>query len=94
MPGRALYGIVQTTYDLKRYQECVDAADSALAVRPDEEIWIPPHVLFKKGQALERLGRPAEAKAAFESIDEHDDYDFQGSLERRVEDELRRLKGE
>jgi tetratricopeptide (TPR) repeat protein len=92
--ARALYGIVQMTYELKQYPECVAAADSALAVTPEEEVWIPPHVLFKKGQALGRLGRPADATAAFEAISDHDDYDFQSSLERRTEDELRTLRRE
>ncbi len=82
------------TYELKRYPECLAAADSALAVTPVEEIWIPPHVLFKKGQVLSRLGRPADAEAAYEAISDHDDYDFQSSLERRTEDELRALKRE
>jgi tetratricopeptide (TPR) repeat protein len=92
--ARALYGVVQMAYELKRYPECVAAADSALMVAPEEEIWIPPHVLFKKGQALSRMGRLADAKAAFEAISDHDDYDFQSSLERRTEDELHTLKRE
>ena len=88
---RAVYGILQMNYELRQYAECVAAADSALGIQPVEEVWITPHLLFKKAQALAKLGRLDEARAAFEAIEEFDDYDFQSSLERRIEEELRSL---
>jgi len=90
---RAFYGVAQMTYELKRYADCVAAADSALAAPAQTELWIHPHALFKKGQALARLGRRDEARAAFTKIADYDDYDFQSSLERRSEEELHALQG-
>jgi tetratricopeptide (TPR) repeat protein len=88
---RAFYGIVQMDFELQRYQECVAAADTALEMPFTSEAWIHPQVLFRKGQALVKLGRRDEAKTAFTKIAKYDDYDFQSSLERRVDDELRKL---
>lgn len=89
--SRALLGIMQSLYELKRYQEILSVSQQLLSLTPNQELWVIPHGYHKLGQAYARLGRTDEARAALDMVDEFDDYDFQERLESRVEDELKRL---
>jgi len=91
---RALYGIQQTYYELGRHADCIELCAELLALTPVSETWIIPYARFKKAQALEKLGRIPEALTELEAIQGYDEYDFQNGLERRTEEEIKRLRGE
>ncbi|MBP1655483.1 MAG: Tetratricopeptide 2 repeat protein [Bacteroidetes bacterium] len=90
--SRALLGLMQLQYELKRYQDVEETSKQLLALRPAEERWVLPHGYFTLGQAYAQTGRSAEARKAFEMVDEFDDYDYQDRLESRVEDALEKLE--
>ncbi|MBI4535174.1 MAG: DUF3808 domain-containing protein [Ignavibacteriae bacterium] len=88
---RALYGIQQAQYDMKMFPEVVETSNRLLALKPVSEIWIIPHAWFRLGQSYAKQGMIAEARRAFEMIDQYDDYDFQNRLESRAEQEMKKL---
>jgi tetratricopeptide (TPR) repeat protein len=89
--AEALYGLMRLHYETEDDQEVIRLSQKIFALVPVQEHWLIPHAYWKVGQAYARLGKVAEARKALERVDEYDDYDFQGRLERRVERELRRL---
>jgi tetratricopeptide (TPR) repeat protein len=92
LQARALYGLQEAQVDADSLLPSVETSKRLLALRPTRELWVLPHSWFKLGQAYARLGRAAEAEAAFERVEEYDDYDFQDRLERRVERETEKIK--
>jgi len=90
---RSLYGLQQVYYDMNRDTEAVKIGEEAVAIKPEREAWVVPHSYFKLAQSYERLGRNADADRALDRIGDFDDYDFQKSLEHRVEEERNKLKG-
>ncbi len=90
---RALYGLQQSYYDTGRDSEAVNAGEQAVAIKPVREVWVVPHAYFKLAQSYERLGRPTEAARALDRVGDYDDYDYQKSLERRVDEERKKLTG-
>jgi tetratricopeptide (TPR) repeat protein len=91
LSGRALLGIMQIQYELKRYDDVVATSARLFHLSPDRELWVLPHGYHKLGQAYTRLGRTADARKAFDMVDEFDDYDFQDQLESRVANDLKEL---
>lgn len=91
--ARALYGMQQAYYELKRDNDVVAVSGRLTPLRPPNELWVVPHGYLRLGQTLARQGRIADAKKAFEAIDAFDDYDYQSNLEGRVEEELKNLEG-
>ena len=91
LSGRALLGIMQMHYELKRYQDVIATSGRLFRLSPERELWVLPHGYHKLGQAHARLGRTAEARKAFDMVDEFDDYDFQDQLESRVAGDLKDL---
>ncbi len=89
---KALYGIMQANYEMKKYEAVVAQSEQVLALEPKSERWIVPHALFKSGQAMAQLQRPNEAKQFFERARKYKDYDFQDRLQSRVEEELKKLR--
>lgn len=89
----ALYTIIQIRYDKEEFSEVIAAGQQLSALKPPNELWLVPHGLLRMGQAYAKIGRSNEARRAFDAIDDYDDYDFQGRLESRVEDELKKLEG-
>ena len=89
--AEALYGLMRLHYETEEDQEVIRLSREIFALVPAREHWLIPHAYWKVGQAYARLGKVSEARKALEKVDEYDDYDFQGRLERRVERELRRL---
>jgi len=89
--AQALYGMQQIYYEQGKDTEIIGLSPRLLALRPMRERWLIPHAYFKLGQAYARQGRKAEARAAFEAIKSFDEYDFQESLENRVDEELKKL---
>jgi tetratricopeptide (TPR) repeat protein len=91
---RVLYALQQLCYDKEQYEQALDVTAQILALTPKREVWIVPHALFRQGQTLARLGRKGEARQAFDRAAEYDDYDYQTSLEGRLEQEKKRLEGQ
>jgi tetratricopeptide (TPR) repeat protein len=89
--AQALYGMQQVYYEQGKDTEIIALSSRLPALRPKHERWLIPHSYFKLGQAYARQGKKAEARAAFETINRFDDYDFQESLENRAEEELKKL---
>jgi len=90
--GRALLGLQQTYMGKEDYRQALAAGEELSALKPENEKWIIPQGLFYLGATLEKLGRPGEARAAYERVLEYDDYDFQKSLEEKARKEINRLK--
>ena len=88
---RVLYAMQLMQFEQERYGDVLETAHRIFALRPRAELWIIPHALVKQGQALAKTGRRPEARNAFERAAEYDEYDFQLSLENRIEDELEKL---
>jgi tetratricopeptide (TPR) repeat protein len=89
--SRALLGIMQVQYELKRDEDVIAASTRLFRLSPERELWVLPHGYHKLGQAYARLGRTAEGRKAFDLVDEFDDYDFQDQLESRVARDLKEL---
>lgn len=89
---RILYGLQQLQFERERYEDVLATADRIFALRSRVELWIIPHALVKQGQAFARTGRQADARKAFERAAEYDEYDFQLSLENRIEEEQEKLE--
>jgi tetratricopeptide (TPR) repeat protein len=87
----AMYGIVQSAYELKRYDEVLEMARRLVSLRPPTERWLIPHGHYRLGQAYARLGRTAEARREFDAVKSFSRYEYQTRLESRVEEELQRL---
>jgi tetratricopeptide (TPR) repeat protein len=90
--AEARYGVQQILLDGGHYAGAALAADSILALSPRKEAWIPPHALFMRGRALAHLGLHNAAQQAFEAALQYDGYDFQERLERRINEEIQRVK--
>jgi tetratricopeptide (TPR) repeat protein len=90
---RALYGMQGTLIDAQRWEEVVSIGREIVQLTPVTEIWIRPHAQFRIGVAWTKLGNPAEARTAYEKVRQYDEYDFQDNLERRVDQELKKLSG-
>jgi tetratricopeptide (TPR) repeat protein len=86
-----LYALQQIAYDQNQFDEVLDRSAQIFAVNPRNDLWIVPHALLRQGQALVKLGRTDAAASAFDRALEYDDYDFQNSLEARVEEEKANL---
>lgn len=90
--ARALTGIQQGQFERDRFEDAVGTGLRLVGLNPPHERWLIPHGYFLLGRAYARLGKTAEAKNAFGKISAYDDYDFQSSLEERLEEELTKLK--
>jgi tetratricopeptide (TPR) repeat protein len=90
--SRALLGVMQAQFELQQYSDVETTSRQLLALHPEEEEWTLPHGYFKLGQAYARLGRTEDARKAFDTVDDYDDYDFQDRLESQVDDEVAKLK--
>ncbi len=91
LSSRALLGLMQMQYELKRYEDVIATSARLFRLSPERELWTLPHGYHKLGQAYARLGRVAEARTAFAQVEEFDDYDFQDQLEGRVAADLKDL---
>jgi tetratricopeptide (TPR) repeat protein len=91
LQARILYGVQLLQFEQERYEDVLATADRIFALKPRTELWIIPHALVKRGQAFAHTGRPLEARKAFQRAAEYDEYDFQLSLENRIEEELGKL---
>lgn len=89
--ARALYGLQQAQFDADSLAEAIATANQLLTLEPVNEVWITPHAWFKLGQTYAKQGRIADARAAFDRVDDYDDYDFQDRLEEQVKEELKKL---
>jgi tetratricopeptide (TPR) repeat protein len=93
---RALYGIQQAQFESGMLLEAVETAHKLFAAvsaeKPLNEMWIVPHAWFKLGQTYARMGKMDDARAAFESVGEFDNYDFQDHLEAQVKDAMQSLR--
>ena len=92
MSGRALLGIMQVQYELKQYEDVIATSARLFALSPSRERWVLPHGYHKLGQAYMRLGRKDEARKAFKTVDDYDDYDMQEQLEARVAADMSELR--
>jgi tetratricopeptide (TPR) repeat protein len=89
---RVLYALQQLAFDQNQYDEVLTLASQIFAVTPQNDLWIIPHALLRQGQALAKMGKTDAAARAFDRAVEYDDYDFQSSLEARIEDEKMNLR--
>jgi tetratricopeptide (TPR) repeat protein len=90
--ARALYGLQQAQFEADSLDVARETSRRLLALTPVNELWIIPHAWYKLGQINAQLGNAAEARKAFMQVRKFDDYDFQGRLEARTEEELKKLK--
>jgi tetratricopeptide (TPR) repeat protein len=90
--ARALAGIQEGQFERDLFAEAVETGLRLVTLKPSRERWLIPHGHFRLGRAYARLGKTAEARSAFEKVSEFDEYDFQSSLEERVEEEMAKLK--
>lgn len=88
----ALYGMQQAYFNQNKPDSSLAVHSELVKLRPPGEVWVIPHSYFLAGQSFEKQGRKSEAIASFEMVDEFDGYDFQQSLEDRVDRELKRIK--
>ena len=90
--ARALLGLQQVALAKEDYAAALTTGEELTALRPPTERWTVPQGLLQLGGTLEKLGRTAEARSAYEKVFEYDDYDFQKSVEEKARRELSRLK--
>jgi tetratricopeptide (TPR) repeat protein len=90
----ALYGLQQALFEKADDSASIAAGREAVTLKPARETWTIPHAWFLLARSLGRSGKKAEALEALQQTNEFDDYDFQESLERRVEAERKKLGGE
>lgn len=87
----AIYGIVQSQYELKKYDEAVEMARWLIGLKPPRERWLIPHGHYRLGQAYAKLGRVEDARREFGAVKKYSNYEYQSRLESRVEEELKKL---
>ncbi|MGH2569018.1 MAG: tetratricopeptide repeat protein [Bacteroidota bacterium] len=87
----AIYGIVQASYELKKYEDVVEMGRWLVALRPAAERWLIPHGHYRLGQAYAQLGLTEVARREFEAVRGFKNYEYQARLQARVENELRKL---
>ncbi len=90
---RALYGLQQVVYEEGDDARAVDIGNQIIGLKPAAERWVIPHAYFKLAQSYRRLGNSREASHALSLAAGFEDYDFQSSLRRRVEEEMKKMKG-
>lgn len=91
--ARILYRIQSLQFDRGQFAEALQTAQEISLLKPTIDLWVLPHALYLQGATYERLGKTTEAVESFDRAKDFDDYDFQESLERRLEAGLKRLKG-
>ncbi|MBX2992200.1 MAG: DUF3808 domain-containing protein [Bacteroidetes bacterium] len=89
--GRALYGILQSSYEEGQFDSAVVIAGRLLALNPPNETWVLPHGWYKLGQVYVKLQNYGQARMAFERALRFKDYDFQTRLESNAREELKKL---
>ena len=89
---RALYGIQQAQLEAGLLADAVETGNRLVVLEPINETWIIPHAWFRLGQTNAKLGKAADARAAFERVGEYDEYEFQERLEGQVREEMRKLE--
>ncbi len=87
----AIYGIVQSQYELKKYDEVVEMARWLVGLKPPKERWLIPHGHYRLGQAYAKLGRVEDARRELEAAKKYSNYEYESRLQSRVEEELRKL---
>ena len=92
LQARALYSIQEAQLDAEMLMDAMETSNRLLTLEPINETWIIPHAWFKLGQIYAKLGRTADARAAFDSVGEYDNYDFQERLQARVMEEIKKLE--
>ena len=92
LQARALYGVQEAQFDAEMLVDAVETSNGLLALKPVNETWIIPHSWYRLGQIYAKLGRTADARAAFDTVGEYDDYDFQERLQARVMQEIKKLE--
>ena len=90
----AVYGLQQSLFEKGADSAAIAAGREAVTLKPARETWTIPHAWFLLARSLGRSGKSAEALDALQKTEEFGDYDFQDSLERRVEAERKKLSGE
>ncbi|HAV23600.1 MAG TPA: hypothetical protein DCX46_08935 [Bacteroidetes bacterium] len=88
----AMYGMVHALYSCGEDAEVIRTAPLILMLHPKRESWTEPHALYRLGQSYARMGRTAEARRSFERALKFDDYDWELSLEEKIEGELDKLE--
>jgi tetratricopeptide (TPR) repeat protein len=89
---RSLYGVLQAQFDAELFADAEATARELLTIQPLAEKWILPHTWLRLGQICMKRGRSDEARAAFEKIDDYDDYEFQERLESQRKEEEAKLE--
>lgn len=89
--GRALYGMLQVSYEESRFDSAVAIAKRLVALNPQNETWVVPHGWYKLGQVYVKQQNASQARMAFERALKFKDYDFQTRLESNVKEELKKL---
>lgn len=87
----AVYNLADALYEAEEYTQIPAVAQQLFALKPSAETWLIPYGHFRLGQTYAKLGKITDARREFELIDDFDKYDFQNSLENRVEKELKKL---
>ncbi|HTY59920.1 MAG TPA: tetratricopeptide repeat protein [Bacteroidota bacterium] len=90
--ARALLGLQQVFMAKDDYASALRAGEELVSLKPPVERWTIPQGLLQLGGTLEKLGRPGDARSAYQKVLEFDDYDFQKPLEEKARSELGRLK--
>jgi len=87
----AIYGIVQASFELQKYDDVVEMGHWLVGLQPPAERWLIPHGHYRLGQAYARLGRTEDARREFEAVGKFKNYEYQARLLARAEEELRKL---
>ena len=91
--ARALYGLQQTLFEKGNDSAAITTGREVVGLRPAIETWTIPHAWFQLARSLGRVGQRSDALEALRKAEEFDDYDFQQSLEGRLEAERKKLNG-
>ncbi len=90
--GRALLGLEQLYIARENYASALRAGEELTALEPETEKWLIPQGFLELGTAFEKLGRTADARAAFNRVLTFDDYDFQKTTEENARKEIAKLQ--
>jgi hypothetical protein len=89
---RILYTRQGILFDQENWSGVIETSRQIMMHRPVGDLWILPHALVREAQAAAKLGRREEALRLLDEAGRYEDYDFQESLEGRMEEEQERLK--
>jgi tetratricopeptide (TPR) repeat protein len=83
------HGYASLLFKNKDYNKAIEYFKQNITLKPQREMWLVPEAYFQIGRSYLRLGNKNEAIKYFDLAEDIDyDFDFKGSLDTKIKNEL------